>query len=364
MAIKKMSSQEYNKILENAIKRIDNISNETKEIKNDIYTKVKIAKYEQEYLTYLYEKNSVGIEKNNAFVFLNNGNNIGLYESYSNVTHAFFKQKPINIFNLKVTNGKESYFRDEVDVEINGIKDDFFKNILKANDVKDKKIFFNEYEFKKSVKLTEDKKPIEHVENQSTITINVDKDKVIGISRFNIIEIDPYLYKSFDIDAIEIYTDDMEVPTFTINNIKEVGKTRFVLQQKYDFKKVVFKITHNYHTFVDGKDIYPFGLRHIFFLEADFRNDSYIVVNYTSDDYINDIKDNVTVITSTDKRESTLTEEGIKIYLTNNNGMLEEEQEPSNDIKKPIARNLKTFYIHIPLKNEGVIGYNFLVTKR
>lgn len=364
MAIKKMSSQEYNDILDKAIKKIENISNETKDIKNDIYTKIKIVNYEQEYLTYLYEKKSFGIEKNNSFIFLNNGNNAGLYETYSNVTHAYFKQTPINIFNLKVIDGKESYFRDEVDVEINGIKDDFFKNILKANDVKDKEIFFQEYEFKKSIKLTDEKKPIEEINNHSTITINVDKDKVMGVSKFNIIEIDPFLYKSFDIDAIEIYTDDMEIPTVTLNNIKEVGKTRFILQQKYDFKKVVFKITHNYHTYVDGKDIYPFGLKHLFFYEADFRNDSYIIVNYISDDYIDDIKDVITVITSTNKRESTLTEEGIKIYLANNNGMLEDEQEPSNDIKKPIARNLKSLYINIPLKNEGVIGYNFLITKR
>lgn len=364
MSIKKMSSQEYNKILSNAINKIEDISEKTRNIKDDMYTKVKIINHEQEYLNLLYEKSSFGIEQNDTFIFLNNGCNDGLYESYSNVVHAFFKQKPINIFNLKVTNGKESYFRDEVDVEINGVKDEFFKNILKANDVKGKEIFFEEYEFEKTISLTKDKHPIETINNHSTITISVDKNRVMGISKFNIIEIDPYLYKSFNIDAIEIYTDDLENPILTLNNIKEVGKTRFVLDKKYEFKKVVFKITHNYNTLVNGKNIFPFGIKHLFFLEADFRNDSYIIVNYKSDSFIDDIKDIVTVYTSTKSRESTLTEEGIKVFLSNTNGVLDDEQETSNDIKKPIARNLKEVFLQIPLRNEGIIGYSFMITKR
>lgn len=364
MAIKKMSSQEYNNIFKNTTEKIEKISNDMKLVKNDVYKKVKIIKYEQEYLSYLNERSKEIPNQEETFVFLNKHKYSGLYNSYSNVCHAYFKQTPINIFNLKVVKGEESYFRDEVKVNINGIEDDYFKNILKADDVRDKEIYFEEYEFKSAIKQLEDGTSIEQVDNHSTITVEVDKTKAIGVSKFNVIEIDPFLYKSFDIDAIEVYTGDSEVPTISMNNIKEVGKTRYILDKKYEFKKVVFKITHHYNTETSGKIIYPFGLKHIFFLEADFRSDSYIVIDYQSDDYIDDIKDAVIVKTAYGERTSSLSEEDIRVFLSNNNGMLENEQEPSNDIKKPIARNLKNLFIKVPLKNESIIGYKFFINKR
>lgn len=365
MTIKKMSSEDYNNILEEATNKIEGISQDMKNVKDDMYTKVMIIKHEQDYLNYLYERATYSYPEEDTFIFLNNNKHKGLYNSYSNVAHAYFKQTPINIFNLKVINGKESYFRDEVKVTINDIEDKHFKNILKASDVKDKAIFFEEYEFKSAINLTKDLKPIEQYDNRSKIEIEVDKDKVMGISKFNIIEIDPFLYKSFDIESIDVYTDDSEVPTVSMNNIEGVGKTRYILDKKYEFKKVVFNIIHNYNTVSNGKVVYPFGLKHIFFLEADFRSDSYITLNYSSNDrYIDDIKDKVTVITANGSRTSSLTEEGIRIFLSNNNGMLENEQEPSNNIKKPIARNIKEIFLNIPLKNESIIGYKFLINKR
>lgn len=364
MAIKKMSSQEYNNILSNATNKIEDISKEMKSIKNDMTKKLTIIKHEQEYLSQLYDKTIYATQQDDTFVFLNNNKYEGLFNGYSSVVHAYFKQTPINVFNLKVVNGQESFFRDEVKVMINGIEDDVFKNILKADDVADKEIFFEEYEFNSAIKTLEDGTPYEEKGNQITIVVETDKAKAIGTSKFNIIEIDPYLYKSFNIEALNIYTDDSDVPTVTINNITKVGKTRFILDKKYEFKKVEFIIRTLYNSNINGTDVWPFGLKHLFFLEADFRNDSYIVVDYTSEDYIDEVKDSIEVVTSTGSRTSSLTEEGIRIFLSSNNGMLENEQEPSNDIKKPIARNLNTIYFHIPLKNEPIIGYKFSINKR
>ena len=154
------------------------------------------------------------------------------------------------------------------------------------------------------------------------------------------------------------------VPKITMNNINKVGKTRFILDKKYEFKKVEFVIRMLHNSNANGKSVWPFGIKHLFFLEADFRNDSYIVVDYTSEDFIDEVKDSIEVITSTGIRTSSLSEEGIRIFLSSNNGMLENEQEPSNDIKKPIARNLNTIYFHIPLTNEPIVGYKFSINKR
>lgn len=364
MAIKKMSSQEYNKILTNATNKIENISQEMRLIRNDITKKLTIIKHEQEYLSQLYDKMSYATQQDDTFIFLNNNKYQGLFNGYSSVVHAYFKQTPVNVFNLKVVNGQESFFRDEVKVSINGVEDDSFKNILKAEDVIDKEIFFEEYEFTSAINTLENKTVVEEKNNLINITIETDKTKAIGVSKFNIIEIDPYLYKSFDIESIKIFTDESDTPTVSINNISKVGKTRFILDKKYEFKKVEFNIRPLYNSYLDGRNVWPFGIKHLFFLEADFRNDSYIIVDYTSEDYIDEVKDNVEVITSTGTRTSSLTEEGIRIYLSSSNGMLENEQEPSNDIKKPIARNLNTIYFHIPLKNEPIIGYKFNINKR
>ena len=364
MAIKKMSSQEYNKILEESTKKIESISEDMKVVKNDMYKKVNIIKYEQEHLNYIHDKTTYATAQEDTFVFLNDTRHLGLFNGYSNVVHAYFKQDPINVFNLKVVNGQESYFRDEVKVSINDIEDDIFKNILKAEDVKDKEIFFEEYEAKSAIKQLEDGTPMEYTNSIIKVVVEVDKTKAIGTSKFNMIEIDPYLYKSFDIQTLNIYTDESETPTVTMNNIEKVGKTRIILDKKYEFKKVEFVIDLKFVSNINGKSILPFGIKHLFFLEADFRSDSYIITNYKSDDYIDDVKDSIEVITPLGKRKSSLSEEGIRIFLSMNNGMLENEQEPSNEIKKPIARNLKSIFFHIPLKNECVTGYKFLINKR
>lgn len=364
MAIQKMSSQEYNNILQNATNKIESISNEMNAIKTDIQKKLSIIRYEQDYLSYMNDKMSHSQEKDKTFVFLNTGKMDGLYEGYSNVVHAHYKNTPINVFNLKVANGTKSYFRDEVTVTINDIQDDYFKNILKADDIEDKEIFFEEYEFKSAVKTLEDGTTVEELNNHSTIVIERNKSTVIGTSKFNIIEIDPYLHKSFDINSIDIYTDDSENPAVTLNKINKVGKTRIVLDKKYEFNKVVMHITHNYNVKDMNTTIYPFGLKHIYFLEADFRSDSNIIVEYSSEEYINDIEDEIEVFTSIGSRISSLSEEGILVYLNYSNGMLQSLQEPSNEIKKPIARNVKTIYLRIPLNNEAIIGYNFSITTR
>lgn len=364
MAIKKMSSQEYNNILSEATNKIESISQEMKIIRNDMIKKLNIVKYEQEYLSFLYDKNIYATEQDDTFIFLNNNKYEGLFSGYSSVVHAYFKQTPINVFNLKVVNGTESFFRDEVKVKINGIEDDSFKNILKAEDVSDKQIFFEEYQANSAIKTLEDGTPYNDKGNVITIEVEKDASKAIGNSKFNIIEIDPYLYKSFNIESLKIYTNDSDLPVVTINNINKVGKTRFILDKKYDFKKVEFNIRTLYNSNINGSEVWPFGIKHLFFLEADFRSDSYIIADYNSDEYIDEVKDSLEVITSTGSRMSSLTEEGIKIYLSKINGMLENEQEPSNDIKKPIARNLNTIYFQIPLKNESIIGYKFLINKR
>lgn len=358
MAIPKMSSQDFNDILEKAENKISDMNNEISAIKNNIDKKLLITRHETEYISELLSKMAYQKpHQEGVYVMLNN-NYKGLYESYSNVVHAYFKKEPINIFNLKSINTDTPYFRDEVLVSINGVNTDYYKNILMSDGHPNKEIFFEEYSNKSTLSKDDDGTAYTKDDNTIELAIEVDKQKVIGVSKFNMIEIDPYLYQSFDIEAIDVYGENYDKPLFTTNKIKKVGKTRIILDKKYDFKKVVFTITPKYTAINNGEQIKPFGLKHIYFYEADFRNDSYMIVKYDSPEFIDHVKNDLEVVTPYGNFSSTLKEEGIKIYLENNNGVLENEQEPSMGIKKPIARNLKTLYFKIPIGDDSVTKTN------
>lgn len=360
MAIKKMSSQDFNDILENASTKINNMNNAISNIKTNIDKKLLIIKHETEYLSeYLhklsFQKQHNSPENNTApeegvYVMLN-GNYKGLYESYSNVIHPFFKKDPLNIFNLRSVTSEKPYFRDEVLVSINGVSTDYYKNILKADDHEDKQIFFEEYSYDKDLEKNGEESIVKE-NNSIELSIEVDKQKVIGVSKFNMIEIDPYLYQSFDIEKIDIYGENYDKPLYSTPKMNRVGKTRIILDKKYNFKKVTFTITPKYAATNNEETIRPFGLKHIYFYDADFRNDSYTIVQYDSSDFIDHIKNDMEIETPYGSFSTTIKDEGIKIYLENKNGILENEHEPSMTTKKPIARNIKRIFFRIPLNAE------------
>lgn len=370
--IKKMSSQELNNILLNAQKNINDMNESVEKTKKITEKQVKILSYEAMYLQNTLEEMSYQEKEEDTFILLNN-NYKGLYSSYSNVVHAYFKKEPINIFNLKAINTDIPFFREDVIVKINDVENDYFKNILKDNNVKSKEIFFEEYIDKTELKEEENSDPqLVEDKNKIVISFEVDPKKTIGISKFNMIEIDPFLYKSFDIESIKICGEEDEVIK-ELSGIRKAGKTRLILDKKYTFRKVIFTIIPRYKVQKTNEVIIPFGLKHIFFYECDFRTDSYLIIRYTSDSFIDNVKNDIKILSPYGFNNSTIKEEGIQIYLDNNNGILENEQEPSENIKKPIARNLNTIYFRVPLAthlnkdsdiNNTIIGYKFLIEKR
>lgn len=373
MTIKKMSSQEYNRILEDANNKIKDTSKVIAGIKKDIEKKILISSHEFSYLNSKIDSIEYKEPKDSNYVLLAE-NNRGLFETYCNVVHPSFKKAPINIFNLKSVNSDIPYFRDEVIVKINDIENDYYKSILKDEKNPTKEIYFEEFRSVSEIILNETTNEHEKINKDSIkIEIEVDKDKIIGSSKFNIIELDPYLYSSFDISKIEIFGEDFNKPLTVIEDIRGAGKTRILLDTKYLFKKVTFYVEPRYRVEKNEEIIIPFGFKHIFFLDADFRNDSYIILKFDSDKYIDHIKNDMKVTTPLGEFDTTVKEQGIKIYLEDVNGILQAEQEVTENIKKPIARNLKTIYFKAPIgrsleEKEGysksVIAYNFKIEYR
>lgn len=351
MAIYKMNSQEFNNILSDTQDKIVKMNKNVSEIKDDMTTKVNVINHEINYLSNNIEKLNNSNPQDGNYVLLNK-NNKGLYESYNSNVHAYFKKEPINIFNVKPINSDDIYYKDEAIVSINGVENDYYKNILKEDSVASKKIFFEEYAA--NVELKEDSEGTSYLDNENKINISIylDKQKVYGLSKFNMIEIDPYLMRSFDIESISIYDNNDNEPTTVINDIVKVEKTRIILDTKYIFRKVDIIIKPKYTAIKNNEEIIPFGLKHIYFYEADFRNDSYMELEFNSENYIDYIYNKVTLYTPTGKVETTLKEQGIKIYLDKVNDVLTTEQEPTENIRKSISRNLKKIYFYIPIGQE------------
>ena len=353
--IKKMSSQDFNDILENTQNKIVTMNNNISSLKKDMELKLKIISYEMEYLNSNINKINNTEKKDDDYILLSNLNE-GLYECFGTNIHAYFKTKPINLFNIIPINSLDIFYKDEAKVKINDVENDYFDNILKADNYKDKEIFFEELPYNESE------------DNNIKLTIYKNRQKQYGYSKFNIIEIDPYIIGSFDIEKILIYDLNDNNPSVTLTNIQAVNKTRILLDKKYDFNKIEIFIKPKFISTKNDEKIIPFGLKHIYLLEADFRNDSYIEIKYQTDSYIDYINNKVDIYTPEGIITTTLTEQGIKIYLDKIKDTLNNEQEPTNTI----SRNVNTLYFYIPLKQSdntisstnSIYAFKFYIEKR
>ena len=190
-----LSSQEYNDLFKNARDTFDNelikrdlaIANMTK--------KLRIMDCAN---TFIEEKiNSINntAEYDKKLVTFYNGLN-GNFTQYGYSVHPKFKRDPIDIFNLKLTTGstmfKNSLICKVNDKEITDENDEcYYTNFLVADDSIDKKIMFHEH-------LSEELKIEYYIDPNNKMTL--------GTSRFNVIEIDPYIYGAYNVRFIEIYS--------------------------------------------------------------------------------------------------------------------------------------------------------------
>ena len=190
-----LSSQEYNDLFKNARDTFDNelikrdlaIANMTK--------KLRIMDCAN---TFIEEKiNSINntAEYDKKLVTFYNGLN-GNFTQYGYSVHPKFKREPIDIFNLKLSSG-DTMFKNSLickvnDEEITNPDDElYYTNFLISDNSIEKKIMFTD--------IYSDQLKIEYM-------INPNNKMALGISRFNVIEIYPYIYGAYSIQSIEVYT--------------------------------------------------------------------------------------------------------------------------------------------------------------
>lgn len=359
--IPKISSDELNNILSNAQGQLTNLDKRFEVAKKDISSKLTIIQHESEYVQQTLERVKAGsyekIKGMIAFAHLDKATS-GKYECFGSTVHAELIKAPINVFNLEVSALNEVYFREDVKIAINDKTDDSYLSILK-HDIIQKPVFFEAFK-----------------ENELTIKIEfTNPSLLLGPSRFNAIEIDPFLHGSFDISETRIYEytengaiNDKALP-IVLGKIPSVGIERIVLPNKINFYKIEFDIKLNYSTNSGSPTTtYPFGLKHIYFYNMDFKTDSFLIAEINSTSNIAYIKEDIILKTPLGDRASTVSLENIELFLDRDGS--------SNTLYTPIdaslpdeiieiARNVKKIYARIPITPEtNLIGVTFDVVNR
>ena len=338
-----LSSQEYNDMFKNANKIFDKEMAKRDVIMNNISKKLMIMNYASEFIENKITNFNNTVDYDSKLTTFN-AEAYGTYNQYGFTVHPKFKNNPIDIFNLKLTTG-DTMFKNSLTCKVNDEDNESYINILMSDNYIEKEIIFDELSFKDE----EDPK----IRIEYTLNSKVS----LGMSRFNMIEIDPYIYGAYSIDYIEIFALNevngviAEKPLKTIQAIQNIGKLRIILDEKVKFSKVVFHFDlKNIKTQVNNTHIYPFGLKHIHFYEADFIQDSSVIVPIRATDYIEYIYNDIIIYQAGDPIETTCEYYGIEIYTDYINGTLTGRVYTSSDAQAyRISKNTKVLYAKVPL---------------
>lgn len=331
-----MNSKELNRIFQKAQEKNIKFEQELQAIKNDISKKINIIKYENAFINQKLDVIDAGlIAKEQTVSFINNS--YGSFNSYGYMVHPKFKKTPIDIINLKLPNG-DNFFRDGIIAKVNNMEKPSYASILMADNHVAKSIVFDEFDTD-TIKLE----------------YSLANEYTLGVMRFNTIEIDPYLYGAYDLMSIEIYSLDetnniSSEPDIYTTGYDSIGKTRIILPEKVKFTKVIFNFKVNFKTEKNFVDIYPFGLKHIHFYEADYSESSFVITQITTDKFVEYVMNEMTLYTTQGKQQVQASQLGIEVYTDyESNTLMGKVNLSSEAAIYRIAKNTKTLYVKIPL---------------
>ena len=338
--IQKINSKEIMDVLQKSQDSIKDIENNVATAKLELNKRLEVIKNEQEYsaqeLANIKNMLADGARKSidNKIVLVKSDIVSGAYEKFGCSIHPAFIKTPTNIFNFDTVAG--AIFKDNANVKINDTVKESYKSILMHDSIVGKSVAFEEFD-----------------SPELTLEVAVNPDDLLGSTDFNIIEIMPFLPGSFSIERIQVFTmqdyktNSMLPATEIINTIDDVGISRIMIDKTRTLYRCVFDIKLNFRN-ANGK--YPFGLKHLYFLKGSYDPDSKIIVKKTTDNFIDWISEDITVVDQSGKIETTCTEEKVKLFMSYSGDVPSFEIATSKGLtQNSIARNIKEFFIQIPL---------------
>ena len=347
-----LSSQEYNELFRNARDTFDAEMAKRTVALNNMGKKLEIIECANEFIEMELMNSTFTKDISSSQVVTFNAGLGGSFNQYGATVHPKFKNEPIDIFNLKLTSGNTMFKNSltcttslENTKKVNEdeapivVEDNSYVNLIMADNSLEKEIIFN--------KLTRDK---------ITLSYTLDNTIALGAARFNVIEIDPYLYGAYTIESINAYSLNQidgtisTEPIASIGTIESIGKIRVIFDDKIKFSKVDITFKIDFNIVENNINKYPFGLKHIYFYEADFIDDSYVVLPIKANDYFEYIQNDIILYQGGARIETTCDYYNIELYTDYVNNTLTGKVYTSSDAQSNrITKNTKVLYAKIPL---------------
>ena len=342
--IPKISSSELNTVLTEAIDSIGGLKTQMAEITSGIEARMNVLKNEQEFAASQMTSLAAMFEAGGAFdpsdaITAQAGIVGGVFDTFGSAIHPKITNVPSNGFNFITQDGY--VFKNNMTVMVNSIISADAKEMLKHDEIAGKGIFFAEYDTNKIV-----------------VDISVDPGRLVGDAKCNMIEIVPFIAGSLSLDKVEVtdtatYATGQNVPDFILVNYGKLGSTRIMLDNTYDVKRLTLTFTVNYKN-TAGK--YPFGIKHLYLLNAKTDPASHIVAKTEKTGYIEAVDKNITLVTQEGKAEASLDTLGAGLYLNYDEGVLDFELPLSQtSVPESFTRNTKSFYLYMPITTTNVV---------
>lgn len=357
--IKRISSKDIMDILEDSKESIDEIGDDVNTIREELEKRLMVIRDAEDYSLQQMKdvqemlNGTQGQEHTRTIMLARQGNKaFGTYDVFGSTIHPSFMRTPYDIFNLDSVTGK--LFKDNATVSINDTPKNEYKELLKDDSINGKGITYMYSDERYGSSTGE----AAHEQGEAWLDVEVNMNDLKGSTDFNIIEFQPYLPGSMIIDELELYTTEdyytkATSPSFHwYRSINNAGCFRFMLDKTRSLWKFHLHALLNYQN-QDGK--YPFGFKHIYFLNGEYDTKSKIIVKVTSDKFIDHISDAITVHDQNGVYRAKCSEEGIKLYSNYSDGELSYEITPSSGLAvNSIPRNIKEFYVSIPVTRSMV----------
>lgn len=349
MSTYNVTSKQLMSVLSDAQERIATLENMAAVIKLNLDSRLSavrnIQEYEQQQMTELTSlvESGVWTERKNKIVCGRTDIIQGVYDKFGSTIHPQFLKVPSNVFNFKTTNGYA--YKDNAIITVNEVIKPKYTAMLMHDSVNGQDIYFEEY----------DTPTIE-------ISIKVNPGELLGTTAFNLLEIVPFIPGSFDIISLEVYSlqghylGDVLADSKIPGPIRKVGVSRILIDRTVNLYELKMTVSINFR---NSNGRYPFGIKHLYFLNAAFDPNSYAVFKVKENKYIDTVSEDVTVTDQTGVVNSTCKEERMELYINWVDGVGVDSIVTSKGLtNNPIIRDTDSFYVYYPIVR-SVMSFQF-----
>lgn len=325
MTIKKISSQEVMKTIEDANETINGLTETLENFTRRIHRKQKItydqARYANTLIGQLDQYNPAFEHEYSltAPTVIKQSE----YEIFGTTLHPPFKHE-IDLFNLSTESG--ILFREDVRAEIGYTPSELLLESLKHESIQ-KEPFYGEFE-----------------EKNLELNFYIQQEKRLGHTFCNMIEFSPILPGSFDITGMSVVVEGetLETILLTRTTIRNAGGFRLFLEEALPISQLRIEIALHDTT-------ETFGLHHLYLKNTAVKETGSLIFEIEKPYFIHTVHENIELDYFHETKKTTLSAEGIKIFTSMDRGELGFEVIPSTDVNaNVILRNTRKLFIEVP----------------